>query len=143
MNPYCKILVAIDISDEAESVVSRALTLQQNVASKIIIAHVVEPIFIEIGYELTPAFDPSLEQKLIARSNDFIKQLTNKMKFTPEKTIVLLGSPKREIHHICKEENIDLLVMGTHGRHGISMLLGSTTNAVLHGTECDVLAVKV
>jgi len=143
MSFYRNMLVAIDTSNEAETVVSRAMALAENTDAKITIIHVVEPVLIETGYELTPAFDVDLENILIDRSTDFIQQLTEKMKLEPAKSIVTIGSAKQEIHRICEEENIDLLVMGTHGRHGISMLLGSTANAVLHGTTCDVLAVKV
>ena len=35
------------------------------------------------------------------------------------------------------------LVVGSHGRHGLALLLGSTANAVLHGAPCDVLAVRI
>jgi len=34
-------------------------------------------------------------------------------------------------------------VVGSHGRHGLALLLGSTANGVLHGASCDVLAVRV
>ena len=37
----------------------------------------------------------------------------------------------------------DLIVVGSHGRHGLALLLGSTANGVLHGATCDVLAVRV
>ncbi len=39
--------------------------------------------------------------------------------------------------------DFDLIIIGTHGQHGIALLLGSTANAVLHGVSCDVLAVRV
>jgi len=42
-----------------------------------------------------------------------------------------------------KKHNTDLVIVGSHGRHGVRLLLGSTANAVLHGAECDVLAVRV
>jgi universal stress protein A len=37
----------------------------------------------------------------------------------------------------------DLIVIGSHGRHGMGLLLGSTANAVLHGSPCNVLAVRL
>ena len=39
--------------------------------------------------------------------------------------------------------NADLIIVGSHGRHGVSLILGSTANAILHGAQCDVLAVRV
>jgi universal stress protein A len=44
---------------------------------------------------------------------------------------------------MAEELDADLIVLGTHGRHGLGLMLGSTANAVLHGAPCDVLAVKV
>jgi universal stress protein A len=44
---------------------------------------------------------------------------------------------------MANEKNIDLIVIGTHGRSGIKLLLGSTANSVLHGVKQDVLAVRV
>jgi universal stress protein A len=41
------------------------------------------------------------------------------------------------------ERGADLIVIGSHGRHGLQLLLGSTANGVLHLSECDVLAVRV
>jgi universal stress protein A len=38
---------------------------------------------------------------------------------------------------------MDLIIIGSHGRHGIRILLGSTANAILHSAKCDVLAVRV
>ncbi len=143
MSFYRNILVAIDTSNEAEKVVSRAKELAKNGGSKMTIIHVIEPVFIETSYDLTPAFDFDLERTLLDRANNFIKQLTEKMQLTSTDSKVIIGSIKQEIHQLCKEENIDLVVMGTHGRHGVSMFLGSTANAVLHGTVCDVLAIKV
>ena len=53
------------------------------------------------------------------------------------------GNTKREILNMAEEENVDLIVIGSHGRSGIQLLLGSTANTVLHGAPCDVLAVRV
>ncbi len=44
---------------------------------------------------------------------------------------------------MAKEHDCDLIVVGSHGRHGLALLLGSTANDVLHGAPCDVLAVSL
>jgi len=53
-----------------------------------------------------------------------------------------MGQSKRSIISWAQERNIDLIVMGSHGRHGVERLLGSVSNAVLHKATCDVLIVK-
>ena len=47
------------------------------------------------------------------------------------------------IQEVGKKEGIDLIVLGTHGQRGVQLLLGATANSVLHGSACDVLAVRV
>ena len=56
---------------------------------------------------------------------------------------VVLGKPEVEIHATAKELGTDLIVVGSHGRHGFALLMGSTANGVMHGAHCDVLAVRV
>jgi universal stress protein A len=53
------------------------------------------------------------------------------------------GVPKEEITQIAQQENVDLIVVGSHGRHGFALLLGSTANSILHHAHCDVLAVRL
>jgi universal stress protein A len=53
------------------------------------------------------------------------------------------GQPRQEIHRLAEEQGCDLIVVGSHGRHGLALLLGSTANDVLHGAPCDVLAVRL
>ncbi|WP_339891630.1 universal stress protein, partial [Neptuniibacter pectenicola] len=56
---------------------------------------------------------------------------------------VATGQTESEIHRIAKELEIDLIIVGSHGRHGIALLLGSTANGILHGATCDVLAIRI
>jgi len=56
---------------------------------------------------------------------------------------VIIGQPAQEMHRFANDNHVDLIVVGSHGRHGISLILGSTATGVLHGSHCDVLAVRV
>lgn len=140
---YSNILVATDISDDAERVLSRAKNIAEKYQAKLTLIHVVEPVVIETNFDLSPPINIDLEQSLTERAENFLAQLAEKKRLTDVNSIVTVGSAKHEIHRLCQHENVDLVVIGTHGRHGISMLLGSTANAILHGTSCDVLAVKL
>jgi nucleotide-binding universal stress UspA family protein len=56
---------------------------------------------------------------------------------------MLLGEPAEEIIRFAKEENVDMIVMGTHGRTGFSrLLMGSVTEQVVRGAPCPVLTIK-
>ena len=56
---------------------------------------------------------------------------------------VKIGGPALEIRQGAENLEVDLIVIGTHGRHGLGLLLGSTANGVLHGVKCDVLTVRI
>ncbi len=60
-----------------------------------------------------------------------------------EQWVVSAPSTKEGILDAAREHGVDLIVVGSHGRHGLALLLGSTANAVLHGAPCDVLAVRL
>jgi universal stress protein A len=55
----------------------------------------------------------------------------------------VIGKPAAEIKLLAEELKAGLIVIGSHGRHGLGMILGSTANGVLHGASCDVLAVRI
>ena len=56
---------------------------------------------------------------------------------------LIWGSPNDEIVRIAKQHQVDLIVTGSHARHGLALIMGSTANSVLHHAECDVLAVRI
>ncbi|QAX82039.1 hypothetical protein C3B55_00717 [Candidatus Pseudomonas adelgestsugas] len=54
-----------------------------------------------------------------------------------------MASLRQEINYFTKEQHCNLIVVGSHGRYGLTLLLGSTTNDVLYDAPCYVLAVKL
>ena len=56
--------------------------------------------------------------------------------------LIEFGSTKNEVLRVAEEHKVDLIVTGSHGKHGLALLLGSTANAILHGADCDVLIVR-
>jgi universal stress protein A len=55
----------------------------------------------------------------------------------------VVGSPKTEILGLAEEKSTDLIVVGSHGRHGLGVLLGSTATSLLNHARCDILAVRL
>ncbi|HYQ71269.1 MAG TPA: universal stress protein [Gammaproteobacteria bacterium] len=143
MSTYNNILVAVDLTHDSRLVVSRAQEIAQQYGAALTLVHVVEPLVTMEDYELTPALPLEVEKTLEQRAGRFLETLAGEIPSGGAKTVVRIGAPKREILDFAGDNDIDLIVIGAHGRHGIATLLGSTANAVLHGTQCDVLCVRV
>ncbi|HBG78363.1 MAG TPA: universal stress protein [Phycisphaerales bacterium] len=76
------------------------------------------------------------------RLNNFIKKHLSAIENSVTKKIIT-GKPFVEIIHYCQQENIDLIVMGTHGHSALaSMLLGSVAEKVVRKAPCPVLTVR-
>jgi universal stress protein A len=84
-----------------------------------------------------------LDDTLLVRARTFLEKISKQLNQADVQQIVTLGSTRSEIFRIAQEQAMDLIVIGTHGRHGVGLLLGSTANAILHGTPCDVHAVRI
>ena len=143
MSIYNKILVALDVSSEAELVIEKASEIADKFASELFIIHVVEPVIADSTYDLLPPIDPNIENQLVERSKLFLTEILKKNGLEKNELLIPIGSTKTEIHNAAKAKDVDLIVIGTHGRHGVAMLLGSTANAILHGASCDILSVKI
>jgi universal stress protein A len=72
-----------------------------------------------------------------------LKQIGDELGVGPTCRWMVWGVPGPEIVRLAEEEDIDLVIVGSHGRHGLALLLGSTANSVLHHTKCDVMAVRL
>jgi len=143
MATYRKILAAVDLSPEARSVLARACELRDLYGSELYLIHVVEPIVLGGDYDLVPVMPVEIEETLLQRAKGYLGTLVREMNIADVQQSVEVGSVKHEILRFAEEQDCDLIVIGAHGRHGVATLLGSTANAVLHGTKCDVLCVRL
>ena len=143
MEPYKHILVALDLSNEAQQVAERGRNLAAHYDAKLSLIHVVEPIVVDNSYDLMTSLPAELDDTLQERARIFLAKVSNQLNQEGIQQIVTLGSIRGEIFRVAQEQAMDLIVVGTHGRHGVGILLGSTANAILHGTPCDVHAVRI
>lgn len=141
--PYQHILVAVDYSNDANKVLGKALEMTQANSASLHLLHVVEPIDVTGPYDLAPIMPLELDQQLEQRAEEFLQKLLEEHKAKDVTTMVKIGSIKSELFALAQDLDIDLIVIGTHGRHGVGLLFGSTATSVLHGTPCDVLAVRI
>ncbi len=144
MENYKHILLAVDFYEHCEAVANRAKDLANKFQAKLSIIHVVDSLPItEAGYGVDIPFNMDLTTELMAGAKKRLAILAEKLAVSEERLWLEMGSPKAEIIRIAEENKVDLIVIGSHGRHGLALLLGSTANGVLHHATCDVLAVRL
>jgi universal stress protein A len=141
MGEYNTILVAVDLSSEAELVARKAATLAQGTGAKLHMVHVVEPVNFAYGGDVPIDFS-TIQDEIQKQAETQLAQLATTVGIPCERHLVA-GRAEVEIHALADKIGADLIVLGSHGRHGLALLLGSTANSVLHGAKCDVLAVRV
>lgn len=144
MDAYRNILVAVDFSPAADGVARRAFDIATRNNARLSFIHVVEylPFVMDNELMMPPALDVEAQLMSNARAQ-LAKMMARLSGPAAAEQLVELGSTKVEILRIATERAVDLIVVGSHGRHGWARMLGSTADAVLHGAGCDVLAVRV
>ena len=141
---YEHILLAVDYSEQGNYVAQKAVRLANLFQAKLSIIHVLDNIPMpQIPYGTVISLTEKSNYELLeAEKTRFIK-MADHLGVDDRRRWMVWGNPKQEIVHIAQQENIDLILVGSHGRHGLAMLLGSTANAVLHYAKCDVMAVRL
>ncbi len=146
MSGYNKIVVAVDLSTESTIIMKRALDVAAS-GSEIHLVYVQEPM--DSVYMGVVPYGPvfvgmdEVEENLKAELTEKLNAIGDEFNIASDSRHFLSGTPAREIHRFAKENNMDLIVLGTHGQKGVKLLLGATANSVLHGSNCDVLAVRI
>ena len=142
---YQKILLAIDFFDGNGDVVQRAVDMAKRYSAELFMIHVNEPPTPAYGADVVTWGSQVFEinEQVRAHKKKRLKELARELFLDEQHTVLAEGRPAQCIHQFCDEQNIDLVVMGTHGQHGLALLLGSTANSVLHGSNCDVLTVRI
>jgi universal stress protein A len=142
MAGYQKLLILLDLSQDSEQVVAAAQNLAARSNAAMVVLHVVEFVPVEpMGDSLMPTVQ--IEEELIARSHSKLNELAAKLGLSGSTLRVEAGNTKAEILRVAKEENVDLIVVGSRERHGLAILVNFTEDTVLHAAHCDVLAVRL
>ncbi len=142
MSDYTHLLLAIDLSDESQEVAERAVSLARSSGAELSVIHVIEPLSLAYGGDI-PMDLSSVQDQIHAQARSHLTTFANGLGIPEDHQHLIFGRPEAEIHRVADELGVDLIVVGSHGRHGLALLLGSTANGVLHGAHCDVLAVRV
>jgi nucleotide-binding universal stress UspA family protein len=143
-----RILVPTDFSETAEIAMAYASELSNGLGATLHVLHVIEDVTPTGGMRAgevhqsppSPLIQPMKEQTLGELKKEVAKLQPQPLKFTQT---VKDGSPLVEIIRYVRDRNVDLIVMGTHGRGPVAhLLLGSVAENVIRHAPCPVLTVR-
>ncbi len=145
MKKIDKVLFATDFSETSEHAFDYAFTLAKKFNSTLLILHVInEPVDLRGFYVPHISFE-KLEQEIASGAEKMMQKFcrTKIKDFTNFQCSIVTGIPYEEIIKKANEEDVSLVVLGTHGRSGIDHLLfGSTAERVVRGAHCPVMTVR-
>lgn len=142
MSSYHHILVGLDLTEESPEVLRKAAALAATCNAQLSVAHVIEPLTFAYGGDM-PIDLSEVQDQLQIKAEQELRRLAKNLPCPVAQEHVLVGQPATELHYLAGEIGADLIAVGSHGRKGFALLLGSTSNSVLHGAERDVLAIRV
>ncbi len=143
MTEYNHILLAVELETGCDDPpVKRALELSREFNAKLTMIHAVEHMS-SYGAAYGIAAGADIEEMLLKNAKEAMTKLGQRYNISEAQQIIKVGPAKLVILEQAEELAADLIIVGSHGRHGVRLLLGSTANAILHGSKCDVLAVRI
>ena len=142
MRDYKKLLLCLDLTDDSETLAERAKSLAARFEASLTLLHVVEYVPVEpMGEALLPAVQ--IEGELVERAKTRLAELSSKLGLESAERMILTGNIKSEVVRVAQERGVDLIVIGSRERHGVSILFNFTEDTVLHAAPCDVLSIRL
>lgn len=144
MSCYQHILLAVDYSGHDQQVGARAKELASQYQAKLSILHVLDDVPLpDTGYGTIISLDQQSLNGALGDAKESLLKIAAELDVEQCDCWMVWGKPNQEIETMAEKISADLIVVGSHGRHGLALLLGSTANSVLHHAQCDVLAVRL
>ena len=137
MQRYQKILLAVDLYENYDDLVKEAQRLQTAYQATLKVVYVTPHIVSSLPYAYN--FQDSIRTQAEKR----LQALQAKFGFSEDALFLREGNPKEEITDLARELQADLIISGSHGKHGFELILGSTANGILHLASCDVLTLRI
>lgn len=144
MNPIRKILVPIDFEDASIRAVDDAIDLAAALGASIVLMHAYEPAVVPL-FPDAPLASPAQDVARLEESTRVALRTlaeTKRHRGVPLEIVVCEGVPWRRIDEVADHVGADLIVMGTHGQHGVlRALLGSVAERVVRTAHQPVLTI--
>lgn len=137
---YKRVLLATDFDEVGIHAAKKAKKIADENNATLFLVHVVEPIP-AYAYPGFAGF-AEVEVSIREQAERELTKLADSLGVDKKHSLIEFGSIKNEVLRVAHENKIDLIVTGSHGKHGLALLLGSTADAILHGAHCDILIVR-
>jgi nucleotide-binding universal stress UspA family protein len=139
-----RFLVPLDFSPYAEQALEYAIALAQKLQAEITLLHVIQSLPMggaDMGVVLPYTYVQDLEAEITSSLDTALKKVT--AAGLKGDTLMVHGVPFHEIIDAAQHRQADLIIMGTHGRTGLThILLGSVAEKVVRLAPCPVLVVR-
>ena len=144
MTTIKRVLVPTDFSEPADEALDYALHLAQGVGATVSIVHVFEDPYERTLYsEQYVPMPEQIRQEILANVTTRLQERVARTGRSDVTSAILTGPAAQAIVDCARDQQIDLIVMGTHGRHGVAhLLLGSVAERVVRTAPCPVLTVR-
>ena len=131
-----KILFPTDFSTASDAALVHAENLAKQSSAELLILHIEEPPLAYGGGELYYGLPEPSSERILKMLSDVCPS-DHQLSFEHR---LVMGDPATEIVRVAEEEQAELIVLGTHGRTGLSrILMGSVAEAVVRHAPCPVL----
>jgi nucleotide-binding universal stress UspA family protein len=138
MMPVHTILHPTDFSEQSRCAFQLACSLARDCGAHLIVVHVMQPMAVFFGDGLVPPHPDGYEEEIGSNLNRQHRAVG-----LPVVHLLESGQPVEEVLRVAHESHVDLIVMGTHGRHGPRrMLMGNVAERVMRAAPCPVMTVK-
>jgi len=136
-----KVLAPLDFSQHSAEALRNAWELTKDVNGELHVVHVVAPIFTIVEQSRELARENAMQEQAEEELTRFKKEVTEDSgKVT---TAVLVGPPAPKLVEYAKENNIDLIVLPSHGHTGSEfVLIGGVTEKLVRQAPCSVLVLR-
>lgn len=140
-----KILVPIDFSDYSKSALKYAVNFAKVFNAEMYLIYVVEPVIYPPDFSMGQIAIPSVTVEMDERAKEELTKLAQQEipSEIKQQIIIKTGKPFVEIIETASEEDIDLIIIATHGHSGVEhILFGSTAEKVVRKAPCPVLTLR-
>jgi nucleotide-binding universal stress UspA family protein len=143
---YNKILAPFDGSQRAEAILPHLEEMAKRYNAEVILVRMVEPVNMDVSiFDVPPSRRVQEVTQELHDAKAYLTDLVDRLAEhgVPTKMYVRYGSIVKTILEIAKEENVDLIMLASHGRTGMGrMVYGSVAAGILHGAECPLLVIR-